>query len=91
MEASTEVSLKPRYLSALLTVFSLILQAYVRDLGEWLKQYDESNLSSSKSIGSLKKEIAQYKDAETHSTQYISISRFVFSVRTSPFSASSRL
>ena len=55
----------------LLTLFSLILQAYVRDLEERLKQYDESNLSSSESIGSLKREIAQYKDAETHSTQYI--------------------
>ena len=70
-EASTEVSLKSCYMSALLTVFSLILQAYVRDLEERLKQYDESNLSSSESIGSLKREIAQYKDAETHSTQYI--------------------
>ena len=56
---------------ALLTVFSLTLQAYVRDLEERLKQYDESNLSSSESIGSLKREITQYKDAETHSTQYI--------------------
>ena len=70
-EASTEVSFKPCYSSALLTVFSLILQACVRVLEERLKQYDESNLSSYESIGSLKIEIARYKDAETHSTQYI--------------------
>ena len=38
---------------------------------EQLKQYDESNLSSSESIGSLKREIAQYKDAESHSARYI--------------------
>ena len=70
-EASTEVSPKPCYLSALLTVFSLILQAYVRIVEERLKQYDESNLSSYESSGSLKMEIAQCKDAETHSTQHI--------------------
>ena len=49
----------------------LIFQAYVRDLEERLKQYDESNLSSSESIGSLKREITQYKEAENHSSQYI--------------------
>ena len=70
-EASTEVSPKPCYLSALLTVFSLILQAHVRILEERLKQYDESNLSSYESSGSLKMEIARRKNAETHSTQYI--------------------
>ena len=70
-EASTEVSLKSCYLYPLLTVSPFILQAYVRDLEERLKQYDESNLSSSESIGSLKREISQYKDAETHSAQYI--------------------
>ena len=52
-------------------MFSPLFQAYVRDLEERLKQYDESNLSSSESIGSLKREIAQYKDAESHSAQYI--------------------
>jgi len=57
-------------LPSLLTVFS-ILQAYVRDLEERLRQYDESNLSSSESIGSLKREISQYKDTETHSARYI--------------------
>ena len=36
-----------------------------------MKQHGESNLSSSESIGSLKREIAQYKDAESHSAQYI--------------------
>jgi hypothetical protein len=70
-EASTEVSLKSCHLSTLLTVFSLVLQAYVRDLEEWLKQYNESNVSSSESIGSLKRETAQYKDAGTHSGWYI--------------------
>ena len=38
---------------------------------ERLKQYDESSLSNSESIGSLKREIAHYKDAESHSSQYI--------------------
>lgn len=70
-EASTEVNLQSYYLSALLTLIALFLQAYVRDLEERLKQYDESTLSSSESIGSLKREIAHYKETETHSSQYI--------------------
>ena len=51
--------------------FFLSLQAYIRDLEERLRQYDESSLTSSGSIGSLKREIIQYKGAENHSTQYI--------------------
>ena len=37
-----------------------------------MKQFDESNSTSSESIGSLRREIAHYKEAATHSTQYIS-------------------
>ena len=47
------------------------LQAYVRDLEERLKQHDESNLTSSEWIGSLKKEISQYEEAEANSVQHI--------------------
>ena len=36
-----------------------------------MKQHDESNLTSSESIGSLKKEIPQYKEAEANFAQYI--------------------
>ena len=46
------------------------LQAYVRDLEEPLKQRDESNLTSSEWIGSLK-EISQYEEAEANSVQHI--------------------
>ena len=48
-----------------------LFQAYVRDLEERLKQYDESTLTSSESIGSLKREIAQYKETEIHSGKYV--------------------
>ena len=47
------------------------LQAYVRDLEEQFDQHDESNLTSSKWIGSLKKEISQYEHAEANFVQHI--------------------
>ena len=66
-EASTEVSLKPCYSSTLLTVFSLIPQVYARDLEERLKQYDESNFSSSESIPDLQQAAKRLeKEAEHH-------------------------
>lgn len=36
-----------------------------------MKNYDESNVSSSGSITDLKREIAKYKDTESHSSHYI--------------------
>ena len=60
---------KPPYITPFVSPHNIIfaLQAYVRDLGEQLKKHNESNLTCSESIGSLKKEISQYKEAETNS------------------------
>ena len=46
-------------------------QAYVRDLEEKIKAYDETSLSSSESMTDLKREITRLKDAEAHSAKYI--------------------
>lgn len=47
-------------------------QAYVRDLEEKIKSYDETSISSSESMSDLKREVARYKDTESHSGKYIS-------------------
>jgi Kinesin motor domain len=46
-------------------------QAYIRDLEEKVKTYDEFSTSSSESMSDLKREITRYKDIESHSSQYI--------------------
>ena len=51
--------------------FNECAQAYVHDLEEKMRQYDESNLSSSESMSDLKRELIRFKEAETHSTKYI--------------------
>ena len=47
------------------------LQAYVHDLEERVRQYDESQLSSSGSITDLKRELARVRDVESASSLYI--------------------
>jgi DNA repair exonuclease SbcCD ATPase subunit len=46
-------------------------QAYVHDLEDKIKSYDETSVTSSGSITDLKRELARFKDTESHSTQYI--------------------
>lgn len=47
------------------------MQAYVRDLEEKIKTYDESSISSSESMTDLKREVARFKDTESYSSKYI--------------------
>jgi len=55
-----------------MTIIShLIPQAYVRDLEEKLKAYDETSISSSESMTDLKREVTRFKDAEALSSKYI--------------------
>ena len=49
----------------------MITQAYIRDLEERLKAYDETSLSSSESMTDLKREITRFKDSEALSSKYI--------------------
>ncbi len=48
-----------------------IPQAYIRDLEEKVRQYDESQVSSSGSITDLRRELAKVKDTESQSAAYI--------------------
>ena len=50
---------------------SSFIQAYIRDLEDKVKNYDESSVTSSGSISDLRRELAKYRDTESHSTQYI--------------------
>lgn len=52
-------------------ILTVILQAYIRDLEEKVKLFNEDSLSSSGSITDLKRELAKFRDTESHSTQYI--------------------
>lgn len=47
------------------------MQAYVRDLEEKIKSYDETSTSSSESMVDLKRELLKYKDTDSHSSTYI--------------------
>jgi chromosome segregation ATPase len=53
------------------TISRLIPQAYVRDLEEKLKAYDETCISSSESMTDLKREVIRFKEAEALSSKYI--------------------
>ena len=53
------------------TILDVILQAYVRDLEEKLKTYDETSISSSESMTDLKREVIRFRDAEALSSKYI--------------------
>ena len=48
-----------------------ISQAYIHDLEEKLKAYDETSISSSESMTDLKREVTRFKDAEALSSKYI--------------------
>lgn len=48
-----------------------LAQAYVRDLEEKIKTYDESSITSSESMTDLKREITRFKDTEAQSSKYI--------------------
>ena len=52
-------------------ILYLTSQAYVRDLEEKLKAYDEISISSSESMTDLKREVSRFKDAEVLSSKYI--------------------
>ena len=54
-----------------LSAYANPLQAYIHDLEEKVKSFNEDSLSSSGSISDLKRELSKVKDAETHSSQYI--------------------
>jgi kinesin family protein 4/21/27 len=43
----------------------------VRDLEEKVRQFDETNISSSESMTDLKRELAKYRDIESHSAKYV--------------------
>ncbi|KAK0228090.1 hypothetical protein IW262DRAFT_1251399, partial [Armillaria fumosa] len=45
--------------------------AYVRDLEEKMKTCDETSITSSERMSDLKREVARFKDSESHSTKYI--------------------
>ena len=47
------------------------MQAYIHDLEEKVKLFDEDSLTTSGSMSDLKRELAKVKDAEGHSAQYI--------------------
>lgn len=49
----------------------MLFQAYVRDLEEKIKAYDETSITSSESMTDLKREVSKYRDTESHSTEYI--------------------
>lgn len=49
----------------------MIAQAYIRDLEERLKAYDETSISSSESMIDLKREVTRFKDSEALSSKYI--------------------
>jgi chromosome segregation ATPase len=52
-------------------ISNLITQAYIHDLEERLKTYDETSISSSESMTDLKREITRFKDSEALSSKYI--------------------
>ena len=52
-------------------ISNLITQAYIRDLEERLKAYDETSISSSESMTDLKREVTRFKDSEALSSKYI--------------------
>ena len=49
----------------------MIAQAYIHDLEERLKAYDETSISSSESMTDLKREVTRFKDSEALSSKYI--------------------
>ena len=53
------------------SILNLIAQAYIRDLEERLKTYDETSISSSESMTDLKREVTRFKDSEALSSKYI--------------------
>jgi chromosome segregation ATPase len=53
------------------TILNWIAQAYIRDLEERLKAYDETSISSSESMTDLKRELTRFKDSEALSSKYI--------------------
>ena len=55
----------------MVTILNLIVQAYIRDLEERLKAYDETSISSSESMTDLKREVTRFKDSEALSSKYI--------------------
>ena len=67
-ESSTEVLVQ---LLCMTSILNLIAQAYIHDLEERLKAYDETSISSSESLTDLKREITRFKDSETLSSKYI--------------------
>ena len=50
----------------------MITQAYIHDLEERLKVYDETSISSTESMTDLKREVTRFKDSEALSSKYIS-------------------
>jgi prophage DNA circulation protein len=53
------------------SILNLIAQAYIHDLEERLKAYDETSISSSESMTDFKREITRFKDSEALSSKYI--------------------
>ncbi|KAJ7366871.1 hypothetical protein DFH08DRAFT_663778, partial [Mycena albidolilacea] len=45
--------------------------AYVRDLKEKMKTYDEFSITSSESMTDLKREVTRFRESESHSAKYI--------------------
>ncbi|KAI0780599.1 kinesin [Trametes elegans] len=64
-------ALMERHTSTELYVEELKARAYVHDLEEKVRQYDESQVSSSGSITDLKRELTRYRDTESQTTAYI--------------------
>lgn len=67
-ESSTEVRRHVAFTQSNILTMS---QAYVRDLEEKIKSYDETSMSSSESMTDLKREVAKYRDTESHTGRYI--------------------
>ena len=53
------------------SISNLITQAYIHDLEERLKAYDETSISSSESMTDLKREVTRFRDSEALSSKYI--------------------
>jgi DNA repair exonuclease SbcCD ATPase subunit len=67
-ETSTEVSF---IFKSSVTTYIHTIQAYVRDLEEKIKAYDETSITSSESMTDLKREVSRFKDVESSSGKYI--------------------
>lgn len=58
-------------LPCMASISNLITQAYIHDLEERLKAYDETSISSSESMTDLKREVTRFRDSEALSSKYI--------------------